>query len=121
MSQLNRKEQRALRHRRLRRKIQGTAVRPRLALFVSNRHLCVQFIDDDAARTLASVSTVGAQGRLNCAAAVELGRRAAETARGQGLSSVVVDRGGHKYHGRVKALVEALAAGGVAVAAKEGT
>jgi large subunit ribosomal protein L18 len=121
---LNRAERRAYRHRRIRRKVAGTAERPRMALSVSNRNISVQFIDDAAACTLAGVSTTGGAEALNLAAAAKLGRRAAEAAMGRGIRSAVVDRGGFRFHGRVKALVDAAREAGLVIgvvkAAEEG-
>lgn len=121
MSQISRSESREFRHRRVRRKIVGTAARPRMALMVSNRHLYIQFIDDAAGRTLAAVSTAGADGVVNKTVAESLGRTAAEKAIAAGIKQAVVDRGGFKFHGRIKAAVDAVVAGGVAISAKEAT
>ncbi|MGH9156591.1 MAG: 50S ribosomal protein L18 [Acidimicrobiales bacterium] len=99
------------RHRRVRKKVAGTGMRPRLAVFRSNRHMVAQVIDDASGRTLAAASTVekdlraGATGNAEAAAAV--GRLVAERARAAGVSSVVFDRGGFAYHGRVAAVAEA--------------
>ena len=117
----NRKEQRQRRHQRLRQRIKGTAERPRMSICVSNQHLYVQFIDDDAQCTLASASTAGAKAAVNCAAARALGQTAAEAALAKGLSRVVVDRGGFRYHGRVKELVEAAVAAGLSISDKDKT
>ena len=76
----NRKELRARRHQRLRQRIKGTAERPRMSVCVSNQHIYVQFVDDDAQCTLASASTAGAKAAVNCAAARTLGQTAAEAA-----------------------------------------
>ena len=115
----NRIEQRRLRHRRLRQKIQGTAARPRMALYFSNKNINVQFIDDDAAKTIAAATTLGTDAKLNVATATELGKKAAEAAIAKGVSKVVVDRGGYAFHGRVKALVEAAVAAGLKISDKE--
>ena len=114
----NRIEQRRLRHRRLRQKVQGTAARPRMALYFSNKNINVQFIDDDAAKTIAAATTLGTDAKLNVATAKDAGAKAAEAALAKGISLVVVDRGGFKYHGRVKALVEAAVAAGIKISAK---
>jgi large subunit ribosomal protein L18 len=103
-------EYRTRRHLRLRQKVQGTADRPRMSVFVSNQHMYVQFIDDLEARTLASASTAAGEakgGKNNVEAAKKLGRLAAAAAKGKGISAVVFDRGGFAYRGRVKALAEA--------------
>jgi large subunit ribosomal protein L18 len=99
------------RHRRVRKKVQGTADRPRLAVFRSNRHLTAQVIDDLSGRTLAAASTVEADLRTqatgNIDAATEVGRRLAERAKAAGVERVVFDRGGFRYHGRVAAVAAA--------------
>ncbi len=104
-------ELKARRHRRVRRKIAGTAERPRLAVFRSNRHIVAQVIDDGAGRTLAAASTVEATLRTeatgNAAAAATVGRLIAERAKAAGVDKVVFDRGGARYHGRVAALADA--------------
>ncbi len=118
MSVLNRKEQRVRRHLRIRRRISaGTAARPRMAIFVSNRHMYVQFIDDTVGNTIASAAT-GKGVPCNVAAAKELGETAAKAALAKGVTTVVIDRAGFKYHGRVKTIVEAALAAGLATAAK---
>lgn len=104
-----RTEARFRRHRRVRRKVHGTARRPRLAVFRSNRYIYAQVIDDDTGRTLAAASSLEAPLRdrtLTVATASEVGRLVAERAKAAGITSVVFDRGGYKYHGRVKALAE---------------
>ena len=106
-----RREGRLRRHRRVRKKVQGTALRPRLAVHRSNRNISVQLIDDAAGVTIASASTLEAalrgdtSGTTQGAAAV--GRTIAERARDQGITQVVFDRGGYLYHGRVAALADA--------------
>ena len=114
----NRIDQRRLRHQRLRQKVKGTAARPRMASAMSNKNINVQFIDDDAGNTLASYSTVGTDAKLNIATAKDAGAKAAEAALAKGISLVVVDRGGFKYHGRVKELVEAAVAAGIKISVK---
>lgn len=102
-----------LRHVRLRKKISGTAERPRLAVFKSLNHISVQIIDDTAGRTLAAAATVekdlkaeiGYGGNIEAAKAI--GKVIAERAKKAGIESVVFDRGGNLYHGRVAALAEA--------------
>ncbi len=115
----NRKDYRVRRHLRLRHKIKGTAARPRLAVYVSNCHLYAQFVDDDAARTLACVSTVGTSSKVNCETARALGEKAAAAAREAGIQRVVVDRGGFRFHGRVKALVDAAVGAGLSIRTRE--
>ena len=105
-----RRQQRLRRHRRVRRKVQGTAARPRLAVYRSNKHISVQLIDDDAGHTIASASTLesdlrgGATG--NRSAAAEVGKRVAARAKDAGIGRVVFDRGGYLYHGRVAAVAD---------------
>ena len=103
-------EFRARRHLRLRQKVQGTAVRPRMSVFVSGKHMYVQFINDMEARTLAAASTGAGELKAeknNVDAARKLGKAAAEAAKSKGIDSVVFDRGGFAYRGRIKALAEA--------------
>ena len=114
----NRIDQRRLRHQRLRQKVKGTAARPRMAIAMSNKNICVQFVDDDAGNTLAAYTTVGTGAKLNIATAGDAGAKAAAAALAKGISLVVVDRGWFKYHGRVKALVEAAVAAGLKISAK---
>ena len=114
-----RHELRIRRHRRVRKKVHGTATRPRLAIYRSNKHLTAQVIDDDAGRTVASASTLEAdfrkkQSGSNVAAATAVGALVAERAKQAGVSAVVFDRGGFLYHGRVAAIAEAARAAGLA-------
>jgi large subunit ribosomal protein L18 len=104
---------RVRRHFRVRKKVAGTAERPRLAVFRSNKHISAQVIDDRTGRTLAAAATVeptvrgAGSGTGNKAAAVAVGRLVAERARAAGITSVVFDRGGFQYHGRVAAVADA--------------
>src|ERR1051325_3205140 len=98
-------------HKRIRRKVRGTTERPRLAIYRSINHIYAQVIDDERGQTLASASTAekdlrGATGG-NIEAAQRIGRAIAERAQAAGITSVVFDRGGYLYHGRVKALTDA--------------
>ncbi len=107
---------RTRRHGRVRKKVQGTAERPRLAVFRSNRHISAQVIDDRAGVTLASASTYekafdGAKGNKDAAAKV--GSTIAERAKAAGVTTVVFDRGGNLYHGRVAAVADAAREGGL--------
>ena len=107
-----RRQGRIIRHRRVRKKIYGTAARPRLAVFRSNKHLSVQLIDDDAGRTLAAAaSTEPGQRTFGTGSTVEaatrLGQVIAERAKAAGIEKVVFDRGGFLYHGRVAAAAAA--------------
>ncbi|MGH9306440.1 MAG: 50S ribosomal protein L18 [Acidimicrobiales bacterium] len=104
-------ELRTRRHARVRRKVSGTPERPRLAVFRSNRHVVAQVIDDLGGRTLAAASTVEADLRSgptgNVPAASAVGRLVAERAKQAGVTTVVFDRGGFLYHGRVAAVADA--------------
>lgn len=97
-------------HSRIRKKVRGSAERPRLAVFRSLKHIYAQVIDDDSGKTLASASTAekafsGNGGNISGATAI--GKTIAERALAAGVSNVVFDRGGYLYHGRVKALLDA--------------
>ena len=96
------------RHRRVRKKVTGTAERPRLAVFRSSKHIYVQAIDDLAGRTVASASTMEADVRggttATIAAAKNVGKLVGERVKAAGITTVVFDRGGFKYHGRVAAV-----------------
>jgi len=110
-------ELRRRRHKRVRRKVEGTAERPRLAVFRSNKHITAQLIDDLNGRTLASASTVEASlretGGGNIEAAKAVGTLVASRAKDAGVTTVVFDRGGFAYHGRVAALADAARAQGL--------
>jgi len=93
------------RHARVRNKVRGTQSRPRLSVFRSNRYIYVQIISDETGRTLAAASTLGGKGNLG--AAQQLGRDIAERCKQLSIAQVVFDRGGYKYHGRVRALADA--------------
>jgi large subunit ribosomal protein L18 len=107
------KKLRQLRHWRIRKKVQGTAERPRMAVCFTNKNIHVQFIDDLAGKTLAAASTVSKstpdRGALkaNVSSAQTMGKIAAEAARSKGISKIVFDRAGARYHGKVKALADA--------------
>jgi large subunit ribosomal protein L18 len=98
-------------HSRIRKKVRGSADRPRLAVFRSLNHIYAQLIDDDSGKTLATASTtekaLGVASGGNIAAAKQVGKTLAERAQAAGISTVVFDRGGYVYHGRVKALLDA--------------
>ena len=118
-SQVSRKRRSAVtkRHARLRKKVRGTAERPRLAVKRSSRHIVVQLIDDLAGRTLASASSLEADVRGvdgdKKARAAAVGKLVAERARAAGVTAVVFDRGGYDYHGRIAALADAAREGGL--------
>ena len=114
----NRKVQRQKRHLRLRQRIVGTAARPRMSICVTNKNMYVQFIDDDAQKTLASASSLKEK-KANLEVAKALGAAAAEAAKQAGISIVVVDRGGFKFTGRVAAIVNAAVEAGLKISAKE--
>jgi len=104
------------RHVRLRLTVTGTAQRPRLSVFRSARFIYAQVIDDNTGQTLAAASSrekALASGPGKVAAAEAVGRAVAERARQAGVSSVVLDRGGYRYHGRVRSLAEGARAGGL--------
>ncbi len=107
---LTKSDHRDRRHRRVRKKVTGTAERPRLAVFRSSRHIYVQAIDDLTGRTLVSASTMEADLRGGTTATVEtakqVGKLVGERARAAGITTVVFDRGGFKYHGRVAAVAD---------------
>jgi large subunit ribosomal protein L18 len=111
MAQITRKAARQRLHRRIRKKVVGTAERPRLTVNFSGRHIHAQIVDDGAGCTIAAVSTVqdkdGKALRCNVASAVEVGRRVASKALEKNIRKVVFDRGGFTYHGKVKALADA--------------
>ena len=112
MSAQTKRTARIRRHRRVRKQVQGTAERPRLAVFRSNKHLVMQVIDDGAGRTLAAASTIEAgvksEGSTgNTVAAARVGKLVAERAKAAGVTKVVFDRGGFLYHGRVAAAADA--------------
>ncbi|NNN18375.1 MAG: 50S ribosomal protein L18 [Acidimicrobiaceae bacterium] len=105
------------RHARVRKLVVGSSERPRLAVFRSNKHIVAQLIDDSASKTLASASTVEGEfkGKAtgNSDAARKVGEVLASRAKEKGISVVVFDRGGFKYHGRVAALADGARAGGL--------
>jgi len=104
------------RHARVRRRVVGTAERPRLAVFRSNRHIYAQLIDDAAGRTVAAAGSVVLPGEGDKkAAARRVGSELAKRAKASGVASAVFDRGGYQYHGRVKAFAEGVREGGLAV------
>lgn len=106
-------QRRQKRHHRLRTRLRGTAVRPRVSVFRSARRVTIQFIDDDAQQTLMAVSTVEAPKASKITQAETLGSTAAKQAQAKGITRIVFDRGGYAYHGRVKALADAMRQGGL--------
>jgi large subunit ribosomal protein L18 len=112
-----RRASRARRHLRVRKKVAGTTIRPRLVVFRSTRHISVQVVDDTSARTLASASTLdesvrGTNGDKKARAAA-VGTLIAERAKAAGIDKVVFDRAGYRYHGRIAALADAAREGGL--------
>ena len=109
--------QRLRRSRRVRAKVRGTATRPRLAVFRSNRGISAQLIDDDAGNTLAAVvwTEDPLKGLARMEQATKAGALLAERAKAAGLERAVFDRGGYRYHGRVQALAEGAREGGLAL------
>jgi len=110
---------RARRHLRLRKKVSGTAARPRLVVTRSARHITAQVVDDGLGHTLASASTLEVDlrglGADKTAKARKVGELVAERAKAAGIDSVVFDRGGNKYHGRVAAVADGAREGGLAL------
>ena len=104
-------------HKRIRRKVAGNTARPRLAVFRSVKHIYAQVIDDSVGHTLAAASSNeksdGIKSGGNVAGAKAVGKLLAERAKEKGVKSVVFDRGGYLYHGRVKALADAAREGGL--------
>lgn len=120
MPKAMRKARRQMRHKRVRRKIAGNAQRPRLAVFRSLNHIYVQVIDDSAGHTIAAASSLDSEvrervngGMSKSGVAAIVGELIARRAADKGVSGVVFDRGGFKYHGRTKALADAAREGGL--------
>ncbi len=116
MATIHRKAIRAKVRRRIRKKISGTAARPRLAVHFSNHNVYAQLIDDDAGRTLAAASTrqIGRSG-ANVGNATEVGKALADKAKSLNIGTAVFDRGGFRYHGKVAALADAVREAGIQV------
>jgi large subunit ribosomal protein L18 len=115
MTVASKPKQRQRRRRRVRAKVRGTAERPRLSVFRSNRGMSVQLIDDVEGRTLAAVTWTEAdlKGLQSMEQAKRVGELIAERGKAAGVETVVFDRGGYQYHGRVKALAEGAREGGL--------
>src|ERR687894_1838753 len=105
-------DRRSRRHLRVRKTLSGTAERPRLVVFRSLKHITAQLVDDVAQRTLLTVTDAGAEGKKTEKSA-EVGRRIAARAKDAGITRVVFDRAGYKYHGRVKAVADGAREGGL--------
>ena len=115
-STLSTRAARERRHRRIRGKVAGTAERPRLAVFRSNKGIFAQLVDDDSGRTIAGASWLGLPKSFKgdkSEQAAAVGKAIAEAAKKAGIESVVFDRGGYLYHGRVKALADGAREGGL--------
>jgi large subunit ribosomal protein L18 len=116
MATLTVREARVRRHRRVRKGVSGSAERPRLVVFRSNRGIEAQLIDDVAGKTLAAASSLGLAKSFKgnkVAQAAEVGKALASAAKSAGVETAVFDRGGYLYHGRVKALADAAREGGL--------
>ena len=106
-------DRRYKRHLRVRNKISGTAERPRLVVFRSLKHIYAQLVDDTTGRTLATVSDLSIEQGKKGERAAEVGRLIAERAKGAGVTRVVFDRAGYRYHGRIKAVADGARKGGL--------
>ncbi len=108
-----------MRHKRARAKIIGTKERPRVSVFKSNKHTFVQFIDDTIGKTVLSSKVISAKKNkmkgTKTAKANSIGEMLAEKAKGLGINEIVFDRGGFKFHGRIKAVAEGLKKGGIKI------
>src|ERR1044072_1255292 len=119
MATINRKEIRHRIHTRIRKRVGGTAERPRLAVHFSGKHVYAQVIDDDSGRTLVSAATTEekltgkTKGGANCSSAQKVGKAIAERLISKKIEKVIFDRGGFLYHGKVKALADAAREGGL--------
>jgi large subunit ribosomal protein L18 len=115
MSTLTKRQARERRHRRIRGKVAGTAERPRLAVFRSNRGIFAQLVDDESGHTLAAASWLNLKSFAGNKTdqAAEVGKALAAAAKQAGVETCVFDRGGYLYHGRVKALAEGAREGGL--------
>ena len=114
MTVATRPAKRLKRRRRVRAKVVGTAERPRISVFRSNRGISVQLVDDIDGRTIAAVEWIEFRGVAKADQAAQVGKALAERAKSAGVERAVFDRGGYQYHGRVKALAEAAREGGLA-------
>lgn len=108
-----REQQRFRRHLRVRKKVSGTPERPRLVVFRSLKHVTAQLVDDVAGRTLMTVSSSGQDSGKKTEKSLAVGKRIAARAKDAGITKVVFDRAGYKYHGRVKAVADGAREGGL--------
>ena len=104
---LTKTEQRERRHRRIRAKVTGTAEKPRLSIFKSNKHLFAQLIDDEAGKTIAGINSGTLKGKTLTERAKELGVAIAKAGQAKGVSAIAFDRGGFSYNGKIKVFAEA--------------
>ena len=112
------RQKRLRRHARVRAKIKGSAVRPRLSIFRSHQHLSIQLIDDAAGKTIVAVSDRDIAGKHRggrMATAALLGGMIAEKARANKITEIVFDRGGYRYHGLIRAIADAVRQGNIAM------
>lgn len=107
-----RQDLRARRHLRVRKNVAGTTERPRLVVFRSLKHITAQIVDDTTGRTMMTVTSVKLEGKKS-EKSVQVGKMIAEKAKAAGVSKVVFDRAGYKYHGRVKAVADGAREGGL--------
>ncbi|HVW18297.1 MAG TPA: 50S ribosomal protein L18 [Solirubrobacteraceae bacterium] len=115
MSVITKPQARLRRRRRVRAKVVGTAERPRISVFRSNRGISAQLVDDLSGRTVAAAQWTEFRGLQKTEQAAQVGRALAERAKAAGVQRAVFDRGGYQYHGRVKALAEGAREGGLAL------
>ena len=108
-----RSERRTRRHLRVRKSVSGTPERPRLVVFRSDKHIYAQLVDDQAGRTLATVSSLKVADGKKSEKALEVGKQIAAIAKDKGITKVVFDRAGYQYHGRVKAVADGARDGGL--------
>jgi large subunit ribosomal protein L18 len=108
-----REQQRHRRHLRVRKKVSGTAERPRLVIFRSLKHISAQLVDDVSRRTLLTVTSTDLLTGKKTEKSLEVGRRIAARAKDAGITKVVFDRAGYQYHGRVKAVADGARDGGL--------
>ncbi len=108
-----REQQRARRHLRVRKRVTGTAERPRLVVFRSLKHITAQIVDDTQGRTLITVGSTDLETGKKADKSLEVGKRIAARAKDAGITKVVFDRAGYKYHGRVKAVADGARQGGL--------
>jgi large subunit ribosomal protein L18 len=109
----SREQQRNRRHLRVRKKVTGSAERPRLVVFRSLKHITAQLVDDVGRRTLITVSSTDLESGKKTEKSLAVGKRIAERAKDAGITKVVFDRAGYKYHGRVKAVADGAREGGL--------